>query len=322
LDNEQRVKRFFKFVVVSSVVYSLLMLLQYFMGPEHVLFRFASQVAMQKIGGQYVTRTYSGGSTLVLIVFFIYFFKLVIQKKFDFTNVSIVLLTFLGSIYLKFGRANICGVIVGFLTTFFFLFDMKRKKEFLVVSAVSIVACFFLFETVRFIANGAIPNPISHSISMFCSGANDLLNRAGTFEFRLKDSADRIELIKSHLITGIGFIHPESGVLKIRTIMGGIVTVDSGIITLLLDFGLIGVFWLLILTGTVFQKARQLYFSNIEDSYKVIVAAIFSYYFSRFFSFLTLSEFVFQSGIVTIVVALFGLNYLGLKKDGPVNYHS
>lgn len=321
IDNDIKFRRFLSLVLSGVLVYSLLIVIQYILGPSRVIFRFASHIEEQLIAGAYVTRTYAAGASLVLIVFYFYLFRILLEKKYEWFNFFVLILTFLSGVYLKFGRANIFGVITGFLFGVFILLNSRLKMRALVVTLMLGIVIFFSIEVVRLATEKKPQNPLIHTFRFLLSGVDDMRYKTGTYGFRLEDSAERMELIKKNPITGIGFVHPLSGVIVIRSETTGIVTNDSGLITLLLDFGILGIFWLSVLTITFFKKTKQLFFS-VTDSKATLVIALFAYYFGRLFSFLTLAEFVTQSGIVTLALAFFILNYIENNKNGSIYNNS
>lgn len=319
IDNDNKFKHFLSLILGATVIYSLLMIVQYIIGPSHILFRFASHVEEQKIAGEYVTRTYAVGSSISLIVFYFSFFRILLENKYDWFNFLVLIFTFFSGVYLGFSRANLFGVVVGLIFSVFILLNARLKMRALFITFIFVIALSSAFEIMRVATGKAVPNPITHSFKALLSGADDLRNKTGTFGFRLNDSAERIGLIRKNPISGIGFVHPLSEIIKIRTVTSGIVTNDSGIVTLLLDFGVFGIFWLFVLTLVFFRSARELFFSVVDSKKRALAIALFAYYFSRLFSFLTLGEFVFQEGIVTIAVTLFILNYIETNKDGFIN---
>jgi len=311
IDDERKFKRFLSLLIISSAAFSLLMIIQYVIGPTKVIFKYASHVVMQQIVGEYVTRSYVLGSSLAIMIFFLYLFRLFFKVGNKAINLTMVFLTFLGGVYLGFSRANLFGVIAGLGFATFILLDFRWKIRIIATSFIFIFVLFFLLEGVKFYSENTISNPLYITYKSLVSGASDLANRTGTFGYRLKDSAARIALIKANPFLGVGFIHPLSGILKIRTLTPGITTNDSGIVTLLLDFGVTGIIWLGFLSIVFFKEAKRLCNILRENSTKVLVIAAFAFYFSRLFSFLTLADFVSYHGIVSICIALFIVTQVG-----------
>lgn len=319
INDDKKFNRFLNLILGATVIYSLLIITQYILGSSHVLFRFASHLEEQKIAGEYVTRTYAAGVSLAVICFYFFFYRILLEKKQSWVNFTVLILTFFSGVYLTFGRANLFGVAAGFIFSFFILLNGKLKIRALLITLTFGIVLLSTFEIIRVVSGKDVPNPITHSFKALLSGVEDLRNKTGTFGFRLKDSVERIDLIKKNSVTGIGFVHPLSGIIKIRADTSGIVTADSGLITLLLDFGMLGIIWLIFLTLVFFKKTKKLYFETTDIHKKVIVIAAFSYFFSRLFSFLTLTEFVNQGGIVSLIVTFFILNYIEVNKDGYIN---
>lgn len=319
INDDRKFKRFLSLILGATVIFSLLMIAQNILGDSYILFRFASSVGEQKIAGEYVTRTYVAGASLALIGFYFYFFRILLEKKYGWLNLCVLILTFFSGVYLKFGRANLFGAAAGLIFSVFIMLNMRLRIRAFLVTLIFGIMLFSSFQIIRLGSGKAVPNPVTLSFKSLLSGADDLRNKTGTFEFRLKDSAERIDLIKKHPIAGVGFVHPSSKIINSRGVWAEIITGDSGIITLLLDFGIFGIFWLFALTLVFFRKVKKLFFSVADSGRRSLVIALFAYYFSRLFSFLTLGEFVFQQGIVTLAMVLFILNYIEVNQNGSIN---
>jgi hypothetical protein len=321
IDTDIKFKRFINLLLGGVVAYSLLIVVQYILGPSHVIFKFASHVEEQLIAGAYITRTYAAGASLVLIVFYFYLFYILMEKKYSWFNFFILILTFFSGVYLQFGRANLFGVITGFLFSVFILLNLRLKIRSFITTLILVSVIFFSIGAIKIITEKNMQNPIVHSFRFLLSGVDDMRYKTGTYGFRLQDSAERIELIQRSPIIGIGFVHPLSGIINIRTETTGIVTNDSGLITLLLNFGILGIFWLAVLTTTFYKKAKKLFF-NVVGSKRALVIALFAYFFGRLFAFLTLADFVTQGGIVTLTIVFFILNYIENNKNGSIYNNS
>jgi len=155
------------------------------------------------------------------------------------------------------------------------------------------------------INNKSENNPAVFAIKYMFSAFKDIANRGGTFAYRLKDSVARIELAKHNIIAGVGFVHPESGMFRLNTVTEGVTTSDSGILTLILEYGLLGVTWLFVLTSIIYSESRK----NIvfmRGQSEIFVLSAFAFFFSRLFSFITLADFVMIEGIV-LLAFIFGI---------------
>ena len=319
IDDHKRFKRFMFLIISSSLIYSGFMILQYALGPSHIIFKYAAHVEEQEIAGQYVTRSYSIGNSLAIITFFYFAYRLYYNPTFSVRSVFIVLCTFLGGVYLEFSRANLFGVMAGMIFTICIYFRAKDRIKFLLLTMCLIAFISLGFEVINSTTDESFKNPIVQSGKALYSGVADLVYKRGTFGFRLEDSASRIALIKKHPIFGIGFVHPDSAIINISTVTSGIITADSGLITLLLDFGLLGPIWLLIVSIIFYNDSRKAFNANKDVLSRNLIMAAISFYFSRLFSVLTLIDYVDYPGVVSLCIVFFSVTFLG-NADRTADY--
>lgn len=326
INNEQKFKRFFNLICISGIIYSTLIIIQYFAGTSFIIFKYASAVGTQNLGGIDVTRSYTSGSSFAIITCFYYLYKTYYKIDNRYINLIICLVTFIGGVYLGFSRANLFGIISGLFVTIFVFFKFTHKMKIFIYLIISFASMFSIFKGLSYYTDNKFINPITHSIILVTSAADDFINRRGTFEYRLKDSASRIDLFLKNPIMGVGFIHPDSNLIDVKTRKKGkrgVRTNDSGLITLLLDFGLIGLLWLSILTIVFIRIClKNFQYQTFENPINnILVLAMFSYYLSRLFSFLTLTEFVNQTGIAALCVSFLILEHVKRQNDGLIHNH-
>lgn len=322
IDDDTKFKRFLRLLTFAGISLAVLMVTQYLLGPATIIFKYAS-VVVQDLSSQNVLRSYVSGGNIVVIVFYLFLYRLLFDKKDYIVNILALILVFLGGVYLNFSRANIFGVIAGAGFALLIFLKSRKTMKIIISFAIFIIFLSFLLEGMKFYFGDSILNPVSFIFKHLETGLNDLIHQSGTFGFRLKDSAARMLLIKNNFLFGVGFIHPESRLLKIQTLTPGIITSDSGIITLLLDFGVGGLIWLTLLTAYFFKESKKAYKLSNDNFTRILILAAFSFYFSRLFSFLTLTDFVEYEGIVSISIALFMVNYAQKTlNDGTLNSNS
>src|SRR3989338_4962213 len=163
IDDEKRFKRFMFLLVGSSLIFSILMIVQYLAGSSIIIFKHASSVGIQRIAGEWVTRSYALGGGLAIIVFFIYIFRFFFGDGKKIINISLALLMFLGGVYLGFSRANLFGVIAGGAFAALIFLNTGKKIKVIIISVTLITLLFLVFEGIRLNPAKTIPNPISLS---------------------------------------------------------------------------------------------------------------------------------------------------------------
>ncbi len=302
--DEVRFKRFCRLFLLSVIIFCLLYIFQFIIGPNHRIF-FWGRVEQQNLQGYYITRIYVPGilfSTLLfeisLMVFLFYG-----PSRLRYKNFVLMCITGVQTI-LSFGRAYIFGVVMGSAIAIFLANKMNKAKALLKVFIILILLVFGI-TTYSYFFSSNKANIFMPIFKRIYSTFDSLAKGTDTFGFRLKDSAGRIELIKENPIFGVGFVHDESSLFFTeRGFNKAIRTTDSGIVTLLLDFGLLGAVWFFSLTLVIIRKVFSAYKKQSSIFLKSIILGVCAFYLGRVFSFITLADFVTYDGIVGIVVSL------------------
>ena len=322
LQDKIKQRRFLKISISAIVIFAVLYIIQFFAGSSIVLFPYG-RVSLQNLSGESVNRLYIAGAGLVTFLFQVLLMIILFgeQKR---KKIMIFLLMLFGlQTVLTFGRAHILGVIVG---TLFALVLSREKKLFKkVVLAVSFFTIITFFFSMGFaVVFPEKRNPVEVIGSRIVSTFDAVVNKTDTFGGRLEDSAGRIDLLKRHSIVGIGFLHDEADMWGYNkgTIARSFRTGDSGILSLLMDFGLFGFSVLLFLSFLFLKRAMTLY-RRLDSVYsRALVLGIVSYYFGRLFSFITLADFVTYGGIVVITLSLVILELIAIKERDNAVIHN
>lgn len=290
-----RLKSFIRLLVLSICSFCVLFMLQFFLADKVKIF--SGKIAVQNLQGFMVTRMYLSGAALVNVIFLIVLFILllspIVKKKSYFL---LMILTGL-QIFFGFGRANIFSLFLGLAFIFLFVIKKKRGKVFFRV----IIAFFCIFIILNFIQFRGQRLSVAVS-ARIGSTFEAVFNVNDTFEVRRRDSLGRMDLIKKNPIFGIGFVHDETTLFaRYKGFGNALRTSDSGIITLLIDFGLIGFLWWLI-TSLVFVTKCVKLSHKIKSIEKYYALGILAFYVGRMGSFITLAGFVNYDGIVIVVL--------------------
>lgn len=295
----QRPKIFF-LLSIACFVFSALKILQYLLGDSVIFFPGAVRVVQQNLSGLEVTRSYVMGSAITSFLSLYFLFRSFFEKTHKLFFCFLAFIFFIAGVFLQFSRAHWFGYLLGFSVTLFSFRDYFYKnqiRKFICRIIVSMLLIFIVVQgyNVIFRSKGG-SNPVLFLIKHSLSAFEDIVYKRGTFGYRLSDNAARMGLVVRNPLLGVGFIHPDS-----NTLSAGISTSDSGILTLMLEFGAMGVIWLIFTVTKFYRESRQLMLVIQNNDDKALFLTTFAYFFSTVFSFLTLADFVMVEGIVTLV---------------------
>jgi len=301
--DEKRFARFAKLFVGSILIFCCLFILQALLGPSHRIFLFG-RVEQQILQGSRVVRMYLSGITAPALIFQIAFMLWIFSENLK-HKLSYAFITMLSGlqIMLTMYRAHIFGIIMG---TLFVFMTFRRKLNLTKLIKPVLVVFFILFFEIAF-SKAFFPKGDLLKTSSVRMGSiyNAVRHQSDTFGVRIKAALGTMDLIKNNSVFGIGFVHDESDLFaRYRgnepVIRGG----ESGLISLLVDFGIIGVVWLLIMAFIVLKRGRYGFKIIPNDTNRLIVLGIIAYYFGRLFSFITQADPNSYDGIVIIVLSL------------------
>ena len=297
-----RLKRFVKLFIGSAVIFCFLYIIQFFIGSNHKIFLWAT-VTEQDLRGFGVTRLYIDGYIVAALIFAISFMLYLFHNTFKYRRENIFIMFITGmQILVTFGRAHIFGIVMGILFGIFCAKGQQKMKSVLRIFIFLIVIIVTGSIVSLFLQKESIIQAIFERVS---STYEAVIGKQDTFSFRLEDFKGKIELIKRNPIFGIGFVHDESPLFAFaRGYRGDLRTVDSGTITLLIDFGIIGMVWLFMMAIIVLKRSLGVYKKVNDQFYKLLILGIVAFYFSRLFSFITLADFVTFDGVVIIIISL------------------
>jgi hypothetical protein len=315
LIEKRRFVQFGKLSIFTAVTFSILFIIQFIVGSQMTLFPWGD-VVNQELQGYSVTRLYVQGTLIAVMFFHISFMIFVFYGNYKFRLMNFFVMVVTGAQALvEFGRANMFGIVSGIIFGVLCAWREKRIAKILriVVTMAIIVILISSASKLFFREKESILEMISARAK---STFNAILNKDGTFGFRLRDNVGRIEMVRRRPFLGIGFLHDESNLLWLeRGFNERLRTSDSGLLSLMLDFGVAGILWLLILTITVFRRGMFLYQVSSQKYRRVIILGILSFYFGRLFSFLTLANFVTPDGIVMTTFSLVALEAIAYGEE-------
>lgn len=302
LIDPKRLKRFMIVFVGMVTVYSGLYILQFLIGPGNKIFMHG-RVEHQILQGFGVTRVYTFGMTTATLLFHISFMVLLFSKKWKGQSIGLLVLTGVQNL-VTFGRAHIFGIITGTLFGISLIRGHLKIKSVIKLVAI-ILVILAVGQIISTFIYGGEHNLIQAIVTRLMSMYDAIRYQHDAFGDRIQDSLGRMSLIRDNLLFGIGFIHNESALFAFaRGYEDSISTTDSGTITLLLNFGVIGIIWLLILAFLVLRAGMETYRKTEDDFLRAVSVGILAFFFGRVFAFITLADFVMYDEIVVIILVM------------------
>src|SRR3972149_7136262 len=264
--NTNDLKSFFKILFSICVIYSFLIIIQFFIGYDfNVLGN--TVIAKQFLGGLEINRIYIKGLLLLCGVFTAsigYYLSCDKKNKYFFLGIFLIGC----GIFLHFSRMFWFFIL---LTLLLWLIDIHKqyKKIFIIIFSSICVVIFLglIYSNIELPRNNYIKNIINFSATSF----SDVLHYKGTFKFRMEESWFRFTLIEKHPLFGAGFIHPThlpSIITLSRQERPDIAPVDSGWIALLTDFGIVGALWLILFLISLIRYERNFQKLSFDNSFK------------------------------------------------------
>ena len=314
LQDQTKLRRFLKIFISTIVIFAVLYIVQFFVGSSITIFPYG-RVSPQNLGGVLINRLYISGMNLVTLLFQVMLMLVLVGRQKRGKLMFSFLILFGIQTLLTFGRAHIFGVFLG--TVFALVLSKEKglfKKVFLSVFCLVLLTGVFSLCFTAFFPQKR--NPIGVVGARIGSTFEAVLTQSDTFGVRLEDSAGRIDLLKRYPLIGIGFLHDEADMFGFNkgTISRSFRTTDSGVLSLIMDFGFLGLVCLLILSFLFLKRAMSLYKRMESHYFRALVLGIISFYFGRFFSFITLADFVTYGGIVIITLSLVFLELIAIRE--------
>lgn len=260
----------------------------------------------------------SGGVTRVYIpAYFLTLLTLFISTSLLLSNATPTLRTFLKvamvisflSITLSYTRTYWIAMVIGM--SIIYLYSERNVKHkiglYAFVFAVILLPV-ILLQTDVFI--------IDRIMSIF----NDIGSDEGNFIYRFSENPQRLEAFVDHPIMGPGFVHSSFAATLFNFVIDEhglsesqierallLQTNDSGLITLLVSFGLLGVFWVLaklIILFKLFSESK-----GIDRDERSIIIAILAFISTVWLTCTTTYGFTYPDGIVSLALSLFVMTY-------------
>ena len=298
--SEKHITAIVRFILILGVLQSILTILQYLF-PGHSFLGY-TKVMQLNVGADHVTRVYAPAAYYVNASFILSFWLLYFKNYRFFSRNILVMIAAICccSMILSFQRTTWVLAILSVLLPLVVL-NIEQIFRYL-FAGIYVIGIVFVF------LNLWNPDLIDKMGTRALSIYTETVNYEGNFAVRFEENTKRIDVIKSNIIFGPGFVHPDYapyifGFHEVEGRRASLQTNDSGILTLLSAFGLIGVFWVLGILKLVYKRAKIALKGN--DKNMALKVGVASFVWSTWLTSLTTTGFTFSRGIIVFAVFMF-----------------
>ncbi|TYW36107.1 O-antigen ligase family protein [Vibrio cholerae] len=291
-----RLLKFISYICVIQFVSMIMQIVGFDIGST-------SRVDQLLVGGDYVTRVYIPAYFYALAAACYCFVSLMVGNVASKRYVTFVLIISI----LSYTRTYWVSLLVCFLILMFLL-NKKNAIRMLLYGLI----LFILLIPISLVKEDSV---LADRFSTIFSEIDDT---DGNFIYRFSENPQRLEAFIDYPIVGPGFIHPDFA----PTTLGFVIdekgkneaqieralmlqTNDSGLITLLVSFGLIGVLWVFAQILLVIKLAKSIKNRANEILYPYI--GIVAFMVATWLTCTTTYGFTYYDGIVSMSIALYFL---------------
>ncbi|UJS17896.1 MAG: O-antigen ligase family protein [Candidatus Jettenia sp.] len=299
-DTDHDRQRILRFIFIIAVIQSILVILQNIFGNYRFLGY--TRIIDQEIGNASVMRVYLPSDIYVLASFSLAFWMLFFRDK-VFESWILLTISFLTgfAILLSFTRSYwICLALILALPLLV-VHGIQSVKHITLLLFIAV----FLFTIILF-SNRTILTVKNRITSI----SDEVGNYTGNFAYRFEENKKRMDIIKQHLIIGPGFVHADDApkLFDFRTLKKPerasiLQTNDSGILTWLLSFGILGMIWLSYVLYFLFIKTRKMVI--VKHNQVGIVVGIMAFVWSLWISSITTTGFTFTKGVICFSTVMY-----------------
>lgn len=303
--NTERLQRqLISFVfLISLIQFSLLILQQLGINPAA-----STLIRTLEIGESSVTRVYIPGYFYSLLTLATCLAFLCSSIKYKRNIIFFVLIfTAIASILLSYTRTYWVSAALVFLLCFF-LSDKNNKTSRLIYTLMAAVPIIIFLSAFNFSSN---------LLERFLSIFSDIASGDGNFIYRFTENPRRIEAFLNYPLLGPGFVHSDyaAQLFNFTVNTSGksdeaiqrallLQTNDSGLITLLVSFGVIGVLGVLykIYNILAIYKRSKSYVSSAS---RTVILGSVSFIIATWMTCATTYGFTYPDGLVSLTIALY-----------------
>lgn len=299
-----------KMFLVFAVIGALLTIEATIFGQNAVLPSYLhTRLAVQNLGGLKVNRLYLPGASIISIAYSILFWMIIMNRKLRHQSLIIIIVIILGvAWFFSFSRAEwLCMFIT---MTFPIFFIKERKTRRLKVVGVYFLIVILFITLTSLISESTISSGWEFIFDRITSIGREIRYQEGTFGYRMVESQFRFKALKDHFILGCGFLHPKlvpqffeiPEMILSRPERWGLGSVDWGLLTLLINFGIPGFLWFTAVVVIVHKRMRKILNELSSPIEKSIVVGALSYFWGAVISFLTAPRFTFLRNIILFAI--------------------
>lgn len=307
-DTKEKLFSSLKIFLVIALIGAFLIIIRTVFGqgftfPPH------ARLDIQPFGGFTVNRLYLPGLSLITIAYSILFWLIIMNRNLRHRGLLIVSVTLLGAgWFLFFGRAVWVSMFVMMAFPIIFIKEVRIKRIHAIGACMLIILLFAVLGS--FIIESDSSSGFTFIFERIGTIVSDVRHQEGTFGSRIAVSQFRFEALKDHFVLGAGFLHAKlvprfyelPAMILDRPTKWGLGTVDWGLPTLLIHFGILGFLWFVAMVVVVHKRMIRILKRLNSPIEKSIVVAALSYFWGAVTTFLTSPNFTYYGRITTIVV--------------------
>ncbi|MGF1760321.1 O-antigen ligase family protein [Photobacterium sagamiensis] len=295
-------RKLFRFIATLCIIQFIMMLLQ-ISGLNFTKSTTVIELASDNVS---VTRVYLTAYFFALLTFFVSVSLLLNKCDQSSRRLLLLIVIFsLSSIILSYTRTYWMAMLIG-LIIIFVMSESRVKKNvvYYLCLGFTLFSPFLLMQSDSFI--------FERFISIFQEVGSD----EGNFIYRFSENPQRLEAFIDNPVFGPGFVHSnyattlfnfninEQGLSESQIQRALLLqTNDSGLITLLVSFGLVGVFWVLYKFVVLFRLF--LIVTGLDDNARAIIIGNISFITAVWLTCTTTYGFTYPDGIVALALSLF-----------------
>ncbi|RJP56865.1 MAG: hypothetical protein C4541_11305 [Candidatus Auribacter fodinae] len=287
--SEDDLKKLLKVIFLFGFIAAFLLTTQFAVGTRIQIMPYI-KLEYQQLGGFYVPRVYlHGGISLIALCFgmSLWIFQATRKKVFFY----LMMLFALGS-FLSFGRANWMKAFI--IVVVPFLFAVKKEKSRYFIIILSLLATGFVAVVCAQLIGIDFLTPLTKLLARIQETYTEIVTRSGTFGYRLKDSAERIQYFIDRPVFGVGFLHYVAAGESLKAVMVKdlyLETIDSGLITLLVTMGSVGILLFFVVSVAFIARAFKVLKQTHKPLFRGVILGIIGYFIGGICSFITLPFF-------------------------------
>ena len=327
VNTKEKLQTCLKIIICFAVLLSLIHIFQISLGSEHKIF-----ISARVIEQVDIARVYLKGGAVRSIVFIIVIWNIFLVQPMKRWWIIVAAITGLSWV-LSLSRAGWLWMLIAVFAPFIIMWPtIKKSSSFKQVrnKIKFAVVIFVILGFIFILAAEANIGEASFFMKRIKSTIYDFTNMSGTFGYRIEESQFRFAAIKKYFVLGPGFIHPDIAAERFIPLVKpsfnpyarSLTTVDSGITTLLVNFGIYGIFLFGWFSIRIIKFCRNTSINMKDTIFQGFPIGFSGYLIGGIDSFITLGIFTMPQDIVVLGATLGLIQVIDKIYDGKRNIFS